>query len=64
MTQNGNATILPPSVHMNPDTCFFLMHFFFFFHLFHRTAVSHSSSLLQEDLLGAGAVRGLPSSWL
>ena len=31
MTQNGNATILPPSVHMNPDTCFFLMHFFFFF---------------------------------
>lgn len=30
MTQNGNATILPSSVHMNPDTCFFLAHFFFF----------------------------------
>lgn len=43
MTQNGNATILPSSVHMNPDTCFFLAHFFF--HLFHRTAVSHASSL-------------------
>ena len=58
--QNGSAITLPHGVCMNPDTCFFLVHFFFSL-LLQDSRVTLTSSLLAEGALGADPLLGPPS---